>query len=130
MPPARIQSLAFRSPESGQQPDSGSADLEVGLEDGKRSAFVVATADQPGRWMLDSKKGYSFGTPVVFVGRLSQETVAAAAQAMAEEMGGYWLRYYNSDTDVSAVARTLAAGRLSPAAPSKPKPRRKRKATS
>jgi hypothetical protein len=92
MPTARIASLAF-VPEQ-PAPESSSAGLKAGLEDGKQSEFFVATADQPGPWT--QAEGFSFGAPVLFVRRLDEETVAEAAQAMAAEMGGYWLRYYNS----------------------------------
>ncbi|MDE2040029.1 MAG: hypothetical protein KGO96_01590 [Elusimicrobia bacterium] len=95
MPIARIASLAFlpEGPAVARDPASGSAALRAQLEDGKRSTFLVATPDQPASWA--AKEGWSFGPPVLFVRRLDEETVAQAAQAMAAEMGGYWLRYYN-----------------------------------
>lgn len=92
MPTARIQSLEFVPGEPA--PERSSAGLKAGLEDGKQSTFFVATPDQPAVWTQE--EGFSFGAPVLFARRLDQETVAEAAQAMAAEMGGYWLRYYNS----------------------------------
>lgn len=106
MPSARIRSLEFLADESQLDPASGSVDLQAELEDGRRSAFVTATADQPGRWVGDGD-GFSFGTPVLFIQRLDKQSVGEAAQAMAAEMGGYWLRYYNSADDLSRVGRTL-----------------------
>jgi hypothetical protein len=92
MPAARIASLEFVPGEPAV--DSATAGLKAGLEDGKQSTFSIATPDQPALWT--AAEGFSFGAPVLFARRLDQETVAEAAQAMAAEMGGYWLRYYNS----------------------------------
>jgi hypothetical protein len=96
MPTARIAGLEFLREQDAPalEPSSASAGLRASLEDGKQSTFQVATADQPGRWV--EGEGFTFGAPILFVQRLDEETVAEAAQAMAAEMGGYWLRYYNS----------------------------------
>src|SRR5947209_16968546 len=95
MATARIAALDFLNEANATlEPSSGSVGLRASLEDGKQSVFQVATADQPARWV--EGEGFSFGAPVLFVKRLDQETVAQAAQSMAAEMGGYWLRYYNS----------------------------------
>lgn len=94
MPAARIRSLEFLVPEKELVPDSAGSGLRAGLEDGGESTLFVATPNQPARWLEQSE--FSFGAPVLFVRRLDQETVAEAAQAMAADMGGYWLRYYNS----------------------------------
>lgn len=106
MPAARVGSIEFISPSEAARPSSGNADVQVGLEDGSFSSFVAATPDQPARWMEEDGQGFSFGTPVLFVGRLDHDAVGEAVVAMAEEMSGYWLRYYNSLGDLSGVART------------------------
>ena len=105
MPIARIASLAFVPAGSALAlgSSSASAGLRAELEDGKRSTFLVATPDQPALWA--ETEGFSFGAPVLFVRRLDRQTVADATQAMAAEMGGYWLRYYNSSGEPSPAAR-------------------------
>ena len=113
MPPARIQSLEFLDPETGLKPESSGTGLRAGLEDGGKSVFFVATADQPGLWLKAQE--FSYGAPVLYVSRLDQETVAEAAQAMAAEMSGYWLRYYNSPEKEVSPARP-AKGAKKPAA--------------
>ena len=121
MPTARIAALEFlpHDPNREPVPESDSVGLKAALEDGKVSVFQVATADQPGQWVSD--EGFSFGAPVLFVKRLDREIVADAAQAMASEMGGYWLRYYNSPGE--RVAGQPAA--KPPKAKAKPKPAKK-----
>ena len=105
MPIAQIRALEFLTPEDSLDPGSATADLHAELEDGRHSTFAVATPEQPKRWL--GPEGFSFGTPVLFCKRVDRETVAEAAQALAAEMGGYWLRYYNSADIASKVARTL-----------------------
>lgn len=128
MPTARIAALDFLNEANETlEPSSGSVGLRASLEDGKQSVFQVATADQPARWV--EADGFSFGAPVLFVKRLDQETVAEAAQSMAAEMGGYWLRYYNSPGERVAGG---AAAKEKPAKAkgksSKPSAKRARKA--
>ena len=103
----RIKKIEFLTPASEFTADSGSADLRVSLEDGGHSTFIVATPDQPGRWMSQNRAAFSFGSPVVYLNRLDEPAVARAAEALASEMSGYWLRYFNSEGDQSKVARTL-----------------------
>lgn len=106
MPGARVRSIEFIS-SAALKPAGDNADIQVKLEDGSFSSFVVATPDQPRRWMGKDGRDFSFGTPVLFASRLERETVREAVEAMAEEMSGYWLRYYNSLGDLSGAARTL-----------------------
>jgi hypothetical protein len=116
MPTARIAALEFvaQDPVRELAPQSDSVGLRAALEDGKVSLFQVATPDQPQRWV--ETEGFSFGAPVLFVKRLDLETVAEAAQAMASEMGGYWLRYYNSPGERVAGAAPAAKAKAKPKA--------------
>lgn len=117
-----IRSVEFLSPPSGRDPASNCAEIQVALDGGGSSSFTAATPDQPAGWMSDAKKDFSFGTPVLFVARLDEESLGGAVEAMSREMGGYWLRYYNSAADKSRVARTLrgaAAPRAKAPAPAK-----------
>ncbi|MBI5883312.1 MAG: hypothetical protein HZB91_09440 [Elusimicrobia bacterium] len=76
---------------------SGTAVVRVKLEDGKQSVFTVATMDTPGRWLKEAKSPFRLGRPVLFVRSLQQQAVANAVNWMAADMGGFWLRYYNSE---------------------------------
>lgn len=103
----RIRSIEFISPVGEEASSGDNADVQVKLEDGSSSSFVAATPDQPGRWMDNDREDFSFGTPTLFIARLEREAVAEAVQAMAQDMGGYWLRYFNSLGDLSAAVREL-----------------------
>ena len=95
MPQAQIRSIEFTSPLEKINPDSGSIEVKVCLEDGSVSSFRVATPDQPAVW-IGAPNGFSFGAPVLFVARIDQEAVGEAVVAMSEDMSGFWLRYYKS----------------------------------
>jgi hypothetical protein len=77
-------------------PASGQAHVRVGLEGGRESTFLTATFDRPEAWMKERKSDHWFAEPVLYVKRLDEATVRAAVGAMAEELGGYWLRYYRA----------------------------------
>ena len=98
----KIRSIKFvRRPESEE---FGSADIQVCFEDGKYSSFVAATPDVAARWMRERGWNFCHGTPVLYVNRLDDDSVRRAVEAMAGEMGGYWLRYFNSLGDLSEGA--------------------------
>jgi hypothetical protein len=77
-------------------PASGEARVRVGIEGGRESAFLCATYDRPEVWMKERKLDHSFAEPVLYVRRLDEATVRAAVDAMAADLGGYWLRYYRA----------------------------------
>lgn len=93
MPPARVTGIDLDPPEP--QPESGQAEVTVHFENGGVSVFTAATPDQPALWAESGKKGWFFGRPVLFVRRLDRPSLENAVAAMAQDMGGYWLRYYN-----------------------------------
>ena len=95
MPGPKVSSIDFLSPLDSLDPSSGDCMVQVSLEDGGRSTFSVATYDRAEAWMKTSSAQSWWSPPVLFVARLDRETVSAAVAAMAAEMGGYWLRYYN-----------------------------------
>lgn len=82
----------------------GSGKIEVTLEDDTLTSFYVATPDQPQVWADKHKNGYSFGPPVLIVHNLALSSVREALDFMAADMGGYWLRYYNSLRGLSGSA--------------------------
>ncbi len=92
---SRIQSFKFLTPAKSVT-GAGSQRIEVTLQDATMTSFYVATPDQARLWIEKAKKGFSFGPPVLFVRTLAEPVVREALDYMAEDMGGYWLRYYNS----------------------------------
>ena len=92
MPALKVASVTFAAP---ADPSSGDCELTVAFEGGGGSTFKAATFDRAEAWLAASKKKALWSDPVLFVERLDQKTVRAAVDAMAAEMGGYWLRYYN-----------------------------------
>ena len=92
MPAPKVASVSFDAP---KDLSSGEAQLTVSYEDGGSSTFLVATFDRAEEWMKKAKSKAWWSAPVLFVASLDKPTVDAAVGAMAAEMGGYWLRYYN-----------------------------------
>lgn len=66
----------------------------VELEGGRTISLRVAAPAEAAGWVA-AKAPYAFGDPVLFVARKDEAAVCAAVAAMAADMGGYWLRYYD-----------------------------------
>jgi hypothetical protein len=77
-------------------PASGEARVRVGLDGGRESTFLAATFDRPEAWMREGRLDHWFAEPVLYVRRLDAASVRAAVDAMAADLGGYWLRYYRA----------------------------------
>jgi hypothetical protein len=92
MPAPKVASIDFAPPADSS---SGDCELTVTFEDGGGSTFKAATFDRAEAWMNEAKSTAWWSEPVLFVASLDRETVRAAVDAMAAEMGGYWLRYYH-----------------------------------
>ncbi len=99
----KIDTFEFLTPAKSVS-GTGSHKIEVTMADGTLTSFFVATPDQTKLWADKNKKGYAFGPPILFVRSLDEETVREALDYMAEDMGGYWLRYYNSLRGLSGAA--------------------------
>ncbi len=87
----RIRSIAFTAPGPELQADKA---VTVELEDGSVSSFAVSAPEEPGR-RLAAGEDFSCGAPVLFVRRVDEENVGEAVEAMAADIGAFWLRYYN-----------------------------------
>lgn len=94
MPAPRVAFVDFLDSLARVDAVSGEARVRVGLEGGRESSFLVATFDRPQARMKEGKLDHWFAEPVLYVSRLDEKTVHAAVDAMAFELGGYWLRYY------------------------------------
>ena len=92
----RIAFVDFLDSLERTEPASGEARVRVGLEGGRESIFLAATFDRPEAWMKERKRDDWFAEPVLYVRRLDAATVRAAVDAMAADLGGYWLRYYRA----------------------------------
>lgn len=92
----RVNFVDFLDPLERTDPASGQARVRVGLEGGRESLFLAATFDRPEAWMKERTLDHWFDEPVLYVRRLDTPTVRAAVEAMAAELGGYWLRYYRA----------------------------------
>lgn len=92
MPAPQVASIDFAAP---ADVSSGDCELTVAFTGGGGSTFKIATFDRAEAWMAGSKTKAWWSEPVLFVADLKTETVRAAVDAMAAEMGGYWLRYYH-----------------------------------
>jgi len=99
MPPSRVTGISLID-----------AEVTVNFENGGLSVFGVATPDQPALWTAKGTPGWFFGRPILFVSRLDKASVEAAVATMSSDMGGYWLRYYNSPKKTKAAR--AGAGKL------------------
>lgn len=96
MPAPKVAFVDFLDSLERADPASGEIRVRVGLEGGKESSFRAATFDRPAAWMKAEKRDHWFAEPVLYVKRLDEATVRKAVDAMAAELGGYWLRYYRA----------------------------------
>ncbi|MEK7744371.1 MAG: hypothetical protein AAB578_08270 [Elusimicrobiota bacterium] len=103
MGPPLIRSIRFldHPPEGG----AGCAQIRVEMEDGSASTFTVSTPEDVAGRMSGKRRDSLFMEPVVFVRSLEEPVVREAVEAMAAEMGGYWLRYYNRRVENSPKKR-------------------------
>jgi hypothetical protein len=100
----RIRHIEFLSTPP-ENPDSGGASVRVNLEDGSASSFAVLTPSHVGPRMNEAGQDFSYGDPTLFVRRLDEEGLGKATEAMAADMSGFWLRYYNSKRDEKKKAK-------------------------
>lgn len=88
-PPPQIDKIVLAPSASGSE-----AAVTVCLQDGTCSRFMAAQAGRPASWI--DPRGFAFRGPVLFVSELEAGVIREAAERMAEDMGGWWLRYYNT----------------------------------
>ncbi|MFA6002624.1 MAG: hypothetical protein WC881_01005 [Elusimicrobiota bacterium] len=98
----KIRSIEFLSPLPDPQVPGG-ADIRADLEDGSASSFGVLTPDHVAARMNEAGQDFGYGSPVLFVKRVEPECLGRAVEAMAQDMSGFWLRYYNSKPQAPAA---------------------------
>jgi hypothetical protein len=94
MPAPKILSVELLEPPA--DPASGETRVRVRLDDGRESNFLAATFDRPAARTKSQRGGFWFSEPVLHVRRLDEPSVRSAVDAMAAELGGFWLRYYRA----------------------------------
>jgi hypothetical protein len=95
MPALRVVSVNFEGPVPAD-PASAQARVRVDIEGGRESTFLAATFDRPEAWTKSRKGGFWFAEPALYARRLDAASVRAAVDAMAADLGGFWLRYYRA----------------------------------
>jgi hypothetical protein len=91
----KIRSISFVGPEP-VDPGCGEAQLRVDLEDGSSSTFRAMTPSRVSAAINEGGCDYGFSQPALFVKSLAQQDLSRAVEAMAANMSGFWLRYYDS----------------------------------
>ena len=77
--------VEFLSSEEDINPDNDNVDVAVGLDDGRVYTFPVATPNNIYDWMENERIDYFFGTPPLFVRRLTRENIERAVSALLED---------------------------------------------
>lgn len=83
--------------------------VAVELENGRTLSIRVAAPAEAASW-ISPKQPYAFGDPVLFVARRDEASVARAVAAMAADMGGYWLRYYDASPVPQSSVKVVPLG--------------------
>lgn len=104
MPPVQVRSIVAKRAERGAE-----IAVKISLADGSVVSVLATAPDRPAAWVA-AGGGFSFGKPALFLRGLADGDIQAGASALAQDLGGYWLRYYNS------------LGRAAKAGPAKPAP--------
>ena len=86
--------INFLSAVNEIDPDNDNVDVEVILDDGREFTFVVATPNNI-YWCMDNEGiDYFFGTPLLFVRRITMGSIENAVEALVKEPK--WLEIYGS----------------------------------
>ncbi|HVE14754.1 MAG TPA: hypothetical protein VNI01_15265 [Elusimicrobiota bacterium] len=93
MPPVQIRAIAADGPK--KRPTAGEIRVRIALDDGSETAVLASTPERPRLW-VEEGGGFSFGKPALYLLDLSEASIQAGARALASDLGGYWLRYYNA----------------------------------
>lgn len=103
MPPVQVRSIVAKRAARGAE-----IAVKISLVDGSVVSVLATDPGRPAAWVA-AGEGFSFGKPALFLRDLGEEGIRAGAAALAQDLGGYWLRYYNS------LGRSAKAGPAKPA---------------
>ncbi|WP_109488096.1 hypothetical protein [Occallatibacter savannae] len=84
--------IEFLSDVNEIDPDNDNIDVSVTLDDGHVYTFLLATPNNIYRCMENEGVGYFFGSPAIFVRRLTLSNVREAIEAVVKEPK--WLEIY------------------------------------
>jgi hypothetical protein len=88
--------IKFRSPLQDCNPENDNVDVAVTTDDGRTYTLIVATPNNI-LWCMDNEGlDYFFGSPMIFVKRLTNENVERAIRAIVSEDDGKWLSVYGA----------------------------------
>jgi len=96
MPPVKIRSILLEPKQDAGRAKSGEVRVRISLADGSETSVLAATPEQASVWIQEGGAGYSFGKPALYVQRIDDSYIEEGARALTSDLGGYWLRYYNS----------------------------------
>ncbi len=77
-------------------PDDDNVDVHLRLDNGRVYSFLFATPNNIYWCMQNEGIDYFFGTPPVFVSRLTLDSIERALSAMTQEDNRRWLEVYGS----------------------------------
>ena len=86
--------IEFLSDLNEVNPDDDNIDVSVTLDDGRVFTIVVATPNNIYRCMDNESVSYFFGSPPIFVRRLTLSNVREAVEALIKEPK--WLEIYGN----------------------------------
>lgn len=97
---ARVRAVELLAP-APRDLQRGEGALRVSLEEGGECHFPALTPNHVAARMNESGQDFSYGVPSLFVRSFDPESLGVAVGAMAADMSGFWLRYYNSKPPAS-----------------------------
>jgi hypothetical protein len=91
-----IEHIDFLSDLADCNPENDNIDVNVVLTDGREFTFTIATPNNI-FWCMDNENvNYFFGSPMIFVKRLTRESIEEVVSRIVTEDDGRWLEVYGS----------------------------------
>lgn len=91
-----VERIDYLSDLADCNPENDNIDVHVVLRDGREFTFVIATPNNI-FWCMDNENvDYFFGVPMIFVKRLTRESIEGVVNHIASEDDGRWLAVYGS----------------------------------
>jgi hypothetical protein len=91
-----IKEIEYLAQLEDLDPDNGNLDVFLTLVDGRTFLIVVSTPVNIYWCMENEGVDYFFGSPEVFVKKLTRENIRAALEAIVTEDDGEWLYVYGT----------------------------------
>ena len=92
----QLLKINYPSPLEEVDPENDNIDVHVHFDNGSVYSFLIATPNNI-YWCMDNEGiDYFFGTPPVFVRRLTHDCIYEALIAIATADGGKWISLYGA----------------------------------